>query len=419
MLIRLFKQEYLPALDALASSDDFLRFVESLATCLVEGWHAVDAAPLLLERFAAWPHLSRRQREALSAAARQMVQRPALYDEVTDCLTITGPAGDSGLTRGHGTRHHRGDWRRFTTLDAFRCCVLAGENVVDARWYAWLARAWSARRQPRSIAAGQELCWESRGIGGSTGQGEVPESLRQGRLVCCILDSDRNHPAADPGETVRGLQKRLRHLPADVPPHHLEVIDARDIENLLPEGIVTEIGEGTEWLAPMRSRGFFVQPDRAVDPDLAYLDIGKHQCQGRLLDTRDAPTRALRERALTKLAQADGTCTLPPACAPTETGALACRARVEKSDPKTGKTEIGWQDIPSDCRVIMSVGKQLLPAAVAHLDGRAAGPIAAGALSVAAWLASLFPPEDPAIWAPARRVWSWGLRLRPRIPSVG
>lgn len=407
MLIHLVKQEYLPALDGLAADEGFADFVSTLGEALAAGAHAIDAPPLLLERFAAWSDLSRRQREALAHAARERVRPSIPLAAATDRLVITGPAGPSSEPDAPGW--HRRPWQTFRQSGTLPATTLAGENIADACWYLWLARAWSARRNPGAADPGLEVALIPRGVGGSTARDELPAALGHGQLTCCILDSDKNHPKATEGETARQLRRALGALPPDATPWHLEVIAARDLENLLPLGVVEAIGDGCAWLAPMRARGFFVAADRPVDPDLAWVDIGKDQCAERLRDTRDPATRALRERVAHRLRAADASCTAAAACG----GQVGCRAQSRTTRPD-GIEVIKWATVPEDCRHVWSVGK-LIGRACDHLDALDRRP----GRSAAKWLAARLPPtaDDPAVWDPARRAWSWGLRLRPLIRS--
>ncbi len=410
MLIVLPKAEYLPALEAVADDPAFAAFaafVETMADVLKAGWHAVRSAPLVLEKLSAWPTLGAAQRNALVTAARAVTLGALPFGEASDALVITGPAG-AVATPPEGVRWHRRPWQRFTTFDVVQKAALVGENLDDARWYRWLARAHGRRLMPRSARPLAPLALEIHGAGGSTAAKEVPAQLDAGRPTLCVLDSDRDRPGATAGTTVshldRALERRARERGDGDPPARHHTIAARDVENTLPLALAEAVGSGAEWLDPMAARGFFVGPGRPLDPVLAWLDVGKDQCAARLVDVRDPTSGALRQRAVEQLRgiQAEvGRCDgAPPSCAGRD------------GDGK-------WGAVPAGCRLVFSVGKALLPGAVTHLDARAAGGVAEHRATVD-WLVSILPgpdeaPEDPSRVA-GHLAWSWGLRMPPALP---
>lgn len=399
MLITLRGDEYLPVLDDWAGDTNFATFVCILGELLARGDHAIHAPPLLLERLAAWNGLSRPQRVALETMADQVIRRELPFDEVTDSLVITGPAGPTPDPLGP-IRWHRRDWtwlRRNGRLDA---TVLGGEDLGDAEWYAWLGRAWGTRLRAGSLVAYDELSLDRRHLGGGAAERVIRHEATHGRLVLAIVDSDRNHPGDGLGKTANDASKALHELPVHAAPAHVETLRARDVENMLPLALLEITHRRSNWLADMARRGFFARP--TLDPELAFIDLGKEQCERRLLDIGE-PALTYRRAALAKIRDLDPTCTASSA---------TCERTADQPEC-TGKATL-----PKSCVIVHNVSKPLRDILATLTEEQSAPSHSAAAGSVAAWLATMLPDDDPAVLAPARLVWSWGLRVPPRLLSI-
>jgi hypothetical protein len=399
MLITLRGDEYLPVLDQWADDADFAVFVCILGEVLVRGDHAIEAPPLLLERLTAWDGLSRPQRVALNTMTDQVIRRELPFEEVTDSLVLTGPAGPTPDPAG-SIRWHRRDWswlRRNGRLDA---TVLGGEYLDDAEWYVWLGRAWGLRLRAGSLVADDELSLDRRLLGGGSAGRVIRHEATLGRLMLSIVDSDSNHPKDELGRTATDASRALHELPEHAAPAHVETLQARDLENLLPLALLEITHPHSNWLADMARRGFFARP--TLDPDLAFIDIGKEQCERRLLNVGEAAL-AYRTAALAKIRHLDPSCTASSA---------TCK-RTAEEPACTGKLTL-----PKSCVIVHNVGKPLRDIVATLANEQAAPSHSAEAGSVAAWLATMLPDEDPAVLTPARLVWSWGLRSPPRLAST-
>ncbi|MCX4243176.1 hypothetical protein [Paraliomyxa miuraensis] len=409
MLITLREHEYLPVLEDWVGNPAFGSFVSTLGETLSRGDHAVSTTPRLLEKFSRWSGLSDDQRTVLQTTARSLVTPPLAFQDVTDSLLLHGPAHDP-LLPSDLVRWHRRDWTWLQQRGRLERTVLGAENLDDAKWFEWLARAWASRlrsrvpataHEHRSPTAAGEPSLRCRGLGGNTAQQEVPHEAADGDPVLCILDSDRNHPNAELGGTARGLAKALKAAPSVERMLHVEHLRARDVENILPLELVRTAGRGSPWLEPMEKRGFFARP--TVDVELSYIDLGKDQCERRLLATEDKKTKNYRTRALARIRQLDHSCT---------PSAQTCEGERTVAPDCLGK---GAGPLPTSCIIVHSVGKPLRRILEAiDAEDRAPQP-ARSHPSTAAWLAAMLPPDDPAVLTPARLAWSWGLCSRPRI----
>lgn len=402
MLLRLLKDEYLPAIDSLADDDSFAAFVALLGETVAQGAHAIWAAPALLDRFAGWPHISRVQADALREMARMVTLRELPFDVVTHGLIVTGPGGPA-TDLPSPTRWQRRAWTWLLARGSLPRTCLAGENVEDAKWFAWLGRAFAARKRPGALHAGAEISLRTRGLGGSTAAPELEEEALGETPLLCILDSDRDHPNAAPGDTAKRALKAQEHLITRGldPLVHVELLAARDVENLLPRRVVEDVADTRNpWYGPMLARGFFI--DETPRPELRYIDIGKDQCERRLLDTADKPTLQYRSAAIAAIRAIDPNSPGGPHSDP------------QPSCPRTCGTGPGkWADMDEKCLLVRSVGKQLLPNIVARIQAQDAS----GGPSGIRWLDERLP-NDPALLGPAELVWSWGLALPRRIRTT-
>jgi hypothetical protein len=257
MLITLREDEYDGWLHALLGDSDFGQFVEALAASIQYGEHAVCAKPALLDRLSNWPGISRGQKAALDQMARDVSSRALPFDAVTDSLVITGPGG--ATPDPPGVRWHRRDWRWLQHHGRLAVSCLAAEHINDAKWYQMLAVAWGVHLRPSCARAGQEVRFNPRGLGGSAAADELARAAENGDPILCILDSDRDCPGASEGSTARRALEWLK-LSSEVMVH-VEILDARDIENILPADLVQEVTpRGVGWVAPMVRRGFFACP---------------------------------------------------------------------------------------------------------------------------------------------------------------
>lgn len=425
MLLILHADEYLDALPEYGERDDFLAFVEALAAVLEAGLHALHCTPRVAQRLSQLAGLSRAQRRLFRHIGRALIiEPPAPIECVTHAVVISGPLGTSSTRPPPGTTWFRVPWHTVRTVTDLGPTVLAAENGDDAEWLRWLARAYSARARPALRAPGADVHLQCRGVGGSTAWQEVPRFVRDGHPTLCVVDSDRRHPDGPVGQTAAKLRKQLDAVwrpseqggSARPPLVHDHCLAARELENLMPSPVLDLIGRNTEWLEPMKARGFFVGPDRAPDPALAYLDIsGKDQCRDRLLNEKADPAIvAYHTRAIARMQALSAGCP-GEACDASSEG---CAAR---------KPDKGYREIPPACRFVYSVGKKVVPKAVSLLD-RQPRHRAFGGDAPAAWLARQLPPPQDGesadrpmtgpVWSVARLVWSWGLRDRPRIPRA-
>ncbi len=393
MLLILLKDEYLGTVEAQGDDPAFRDFVCQLGQTLHDGRHAVKAPPLLLERLAAWSGISEPQAQALAAASRDAVRPSLPYALATDALVLTGPDGVTADDTSSDTVLHRMHWRAFTDHQGLRPTTLLGEHRGDARWFALLAEAYSARIMPLSSRPGAEVRLDCHLGGGNTTAVSLEAHVAGGAPTLCIVDSDRDHPDAQLGQTGKRVRKTIDRFTASdrAPPARMQALAARDVENILPVALLEAVCSDSAWFEPMVAAGFFVAADRPLDPRLAWIDIGKDQCSARLLSTKDPKTLELRRAVIAQIRES-----LPETepC-PLEESTPACSA----------SNGARWGQTPDGCKLIHSVGKPL-PKLLTYLTTRSGG----AGMPSATWLCHQLPDSEPAVWQPARLAWSWGMR---------
>lgn len=375
-------------------------FIEALGEALRDGWHAVHAPAALLDAWSQLPDLSRGQRVIMAEAANHLRGTAGRRVEprlLSDTLVVTGPNGEHPLPDtcyGRDGPPPRRISMAAATLLLRQPTVLGAENVTDANWFLWLGRAWALfHKQDRHIAV------ETRGLGGGTAAMEAKNVLQQGRMILIILDSDKDHANASPGGTAADVLKLITPDIAPDVPRCIEVLQARDVENLLPQALVEKL-KGREWVAPMCARGVFLSPDQPPSPKLVWLDLGKNLCATALQHHGAGPAKEARQAALRHMAALDAGCDQEP-CSYDSAKGFGCAKEEEPHKPQC--------DVKRPL-VVRAVGKPLgdLLRVLEELGDQARHEL----------LAALPAPgsagSEP-VWGPARRVWSWGLALRPRL----
>lgn len=353
------------------------RFAENLGETLRTGAHAVRSTPRLLDLLSRQDALSKSQRGALREAAVRN-QDPGQFAGVYDELTLVGPNADSNSAAGRAL-----PWTWLADLrGALPRAALLAEDIDDARYYVWLARAYGASR----VVKGIEVELTPRPGGGEGTPRVLDDLLRDpAAFVLTVVDSDKDHPAATPGSVARAVFKVVEaaNLRQDDGSRlRAELLPARTIEHILPAALIEELPtlQSAHWLRPMLQRGFFARPD--LEERLIYLPF-------RISKKVDGK---VTHPPLTELALLDGTSG--------EVKAYRQRAaqHIRAREPGAGP----------DAELIYSVGKLMAPT-VRWLDGHP---------DAARWLAAQLPDEATLLGRLAAVLWSWGLAHPPRIKAA-
>lgn len=113
--------------------------------------------------------------------------------------------------------------------------VLLCENQEDTRFYRKIAEAYSAWYNLGTLA----LAYEPRGGGGATTAKEYSEIQNgRNRMCICIVDSDKKSPSSPLGSTAKAVADADD---SGVPICDVAIINVRELENLIPTGILDDL----------------------------------------------------------------------------------------------------------------------------------------------------------------------------------
>lgn len=149
------------------------------------------------------------------------------FVEVGDSSTAHGSFYTSGP---HIIMRARLDW--FSDSVAVQTPLLLCENGDDSRLYMLFAEALISRRRWKT-----QIALTVRGGGGSDVAAQLRSDECARRMLLCILDSDRKRPEGALGATAKaalGVEMDDKAL------SRLEVLDCRELENLIPWPVVVE-----------------------------------------------------------------------------------------------------------------------------------------------------------------------------------
>jgi hypothetical protein len=122
----------------------------------------------------------------------------------------------------------------FSDTSSVQSTLLLTEDLEDASIYTIIARYYMTKRGIK-LQLSSEL---SHGGGNNTSDQYEYYQSNFDRFVLCIVDSDKNHPTDSLGDTASCI---LRIDDDDVPFCYFHVLDAHEVENLLPPYFIKEV----------------------------------------------------------------------------------------------------------------------------------------------------------------------------------
>ncbi len=396
MLILVGKDTFNGGIDSHMGTNELLECAEELGTARYKGFHQVAGPPLLLHQLSGLPSLSQRaQRGLLDAAAwsHKELLRSRQIEPRIELVEMSPGVPPSNLV-------YRLPWRDIRRSSCMQLAVVGGEHIEDAHYWEMIAKAWLTTRPPDVPLTDSAVRIEHLSLGGGNAFTAVLPSLKAGRQILAVVDSDKEYPdAKNLGSTAENLFKRSVPLWREClnpwHPFHVQVLPAHAIENLLPSVLVRKVAgqrgaPGLDVLQANLYGGLFCHKEGAPVA-LRYVNLAKRpHCLSSLQGAKDESLAAHHREIVLLLGErrvASGVANVPapdgPACVP------ACH----NSGP------------PAGCWT-MPVGKKLLPAVVAAAETliREEGAEA---------LAMLLPFGSEAEWdALCRTIALWGLGHR-------
>ncbi len=222
-----------------APTPGVLDAVESLLLATREGKHAVVGSRPVVR----WLQGLRPDSPAVRAIADRVTELRAYQDAVSvrvDVVAPGKPAAGDGVV-------FRLPLDRLDDSSSVQATVVLVESEYDLPLFGRLGAAWGMR-QRRALRSESRL----RIGGGSNFAAQLELAVEAGELVFGVVDSDRDNAGGALGATASRARAVLATRPGA--PAAVEVLPARDIENLLPDRLIEEAAaaagdRSTEWWA--------------------------------------------------------------------------------------------------------------------------------------------------------------------------
>lgn len=246
-----------------------LRCLEHLLLAHRDGLHLVSMDPedaRRLQRSEAFEKMSGEERGTLDRIRATAAELQGLRDELVCSMVLgLGAEFDGRVVKLPGGRTSiQASLHCFDTFMRAGATVLLCENATDSDFYLALGRLLLALRQWRNL----KLVCEPRGGGGSQVGEEFARIAELGRIVLAIADGDQKCPGGGRGSTARGLLEAARGRPGF---QHAHVLDAREIENLVPLDVYRIAFEYLGGRAPQISALALLRPLSAIE--LVHADL--------------------------------------------------------------------------------------------------------------------------------------------------
>lgn len=217
--------------EVVGDKDEFLVSIDNLLKSHGEGkhhlWMPIETVKFLMgvDGFCVF------SRQVLIALMSQVVEEAELYREFAFYAAIN-------FEDKHILNYHEGVLRigygHFLDSAAIQESILLSENGLDGEAYLWGANVYLTLAGIRGMRVNMEI----QPGGGNTTYDQF-ERLENGkRFFACIVDSDRDHPNAQLGETA----KRFKRVDVGFSRRrYFEVLHCHELENILPLKIVKEL----------------------------------------------------------------------------------------------------------------------------------------------------------------------------------
>lgn len=118
--------------------------------------------------------------------------------------------------------------------ETLRSCNILTENIADAEILITASRIAITKMRLANICTASLIKCNG---GGNTTYENYLDLKGNGKLFLCVIDSDKHHPNAPHGETARRFKKETSELSDG---HQLLIIDAHEIENIIPSKILMD-----------------------------------------------------------------------------------------------------------------------------------------------------------------------------------
>ena len=209
--------------------------LENLAIARREGKHLVVGRGTSLRSLANWGRLSDQCRATLRQAASRSTEEMGLAGELAIRVVVKSSASGSSVAGSEGQRVVTVPLRFFSDSRSVQPSRILGESLGDADLYITLGE-YFGRESGRQ---GLLVALEPVGGGGSATASVYEREQRASAGFCiCIVDSDRDYPCDEVGDTAREV---LDRDDSAKPYCAVYIPNVRTAENLLPHRILEAI----------------------------------------------------------------------------------------------------------------------------------------------------------------------------------
>ena len=220
-------------------SNETITALENLALARREGKHLIIADRETLEKIGQCKDLSKNTIVIYNKILNNVSKYKAYLSTVTLYLEIQKSCLEPSLKNINSLSIIQVPLKFFQDSEQIQKTILLCENAIDANFYEILTRVfilWKRRKV--------SLSFEVRGGGGTTVKTEYDNILNEQKRFClCLLDSDRSSPNDSLGETAKQTLEKYNSLDPRCIRTQVFVLDVREIENLIPLSILSQICE--------------------------------------------------------------------------------------------------------------------------------------------------------------------------------
>lgn len=216
-------------------SEEVVNALENLALARREGKHSVISDRETLSKLYQCPNLSKRAKDLYLYLFHHFTQFKIIRSTVKKYVEVTN-INDAKLRTTLDQEIIQVPPSFFKDSTTIQKTILLCENLQDCFFYEYIAKVCKLWKNHKNIY----LSCEYHGGGGSTISTEYTniQSSNCARFCLCIVDSDRIAPNSSLGETARKLEREANE---DCIFTHLLILELREIENLIPPIILSEL----------------------------------------------------------------------------------------------------------------------------------------------------------------------------------
>lgn len=246
--------------------DETVLALENLASARREGKHAVMAKRETLKKISQCCRLSQFARNTYNKLFNQATQFKSYLSAVTRYIELVNSCHEPELVYDSGKQIIKVAPRFFNDSELIQKTVLLCENINDAALYETIAKVYLVWNN-----INVKIVCDSRGGGGNTISLEYINIQKSKKRFClCIVDSDKIAPDGNLGSTASLIQAQSDTTCINT---QTFILDCREIENLIPNSILSELCSGNQ--ERLNALSFFENISSGAAEIRHFVDIKK------------------------------------------------------------------------------------------------------------------------------------------------